>query len=347
MALARNERILIVEDDETLCRLLERILSGAGYGEVKSIQDPRHALPSFREWQPALVILDVRMPHLDGIAVMQQIRARMSSDEFVPFVLITGDASMETKQSALAAGASEFLTKPFDVPEVLLRIGNLLELRRVQQELRSALAHSEAQREKAQLDLVERLALAARYSDPLSQADPAEVAQLAAHIARALGMPDHEVEAIRLAAPLHDLGMIGVPQELLHRRESLSLEELDDIRTHASIGARILGNSDMPLLQLAEEIALYHHESWDGTGYTPGLSGEAIPLAARIVAVADTFYAMTERRPYQDAKSTESAVAWIQGQSGARFDPQVVQAFLRVCATNDLPLLSRGTEADG
>jgi putative two-component system response regulator len=253
--------------------------------------------------------------------------------------MVTGDVGADTKQRALSAGASDFLTKPFDVAEVVLRLQNLLALRHTQRDLRAALDRSGEQLQRAYMEMVERLTMASKYRDPQGSSDPAQVGELAGHIAHALGLSDAEVERIRLAAALHDVGMIGIPEDILRKEGSLSLEELDQIRAHTSIGARILTNSESPLLQLAEEIALYHHEAWDGSGYTPGLGGESIPLAARIVAVADTFYAMTGKRPYQNAHTLEEAVAWIETQAGSRFDPQVVMAFKRVCATNGLPLL--------
>jgi putative two-component system response regulator len=338
-----TERILIVEDEEPLAKLLEKTLRNAGYTDVSVINDPRQALPMVREWEPDLVVMDIGMPHIDGIAVMQQIRARRGKDEFLPVVLITGDIAPETRQKALAAGASDYLTKPFDSVEVMLRIRNLLTLRRMHRELHDSAERSAERLAQTRVDMVKRLVKAAGYRDvgigSDSAANATQVGELSAHIARAMGRPEEEVERIRLAAPLHDVGMVGIPDDIVNKQTSLSLEELDQIKAHTSIGAHILANSDSPLLQLAEEIALYHHEAWDGSGYTPGLKGDLIPLAARIVAVADTFYAMTQQRPYQGARPVEEAVAWIKGESGRRFDPEVVRAFERVCAVNDLPLL--------
>ncbi|MEX1184848.1 MAG: HD domain-containing phosphohydrolase [Gemmatimonadota bacterium] len=335
------ERILVVEDDESLLRLLERVLRNAGYSEVRGVSDARQVLPIFREWRPELVVADVQMPHLDGIAVMQQLRARLPAGEFLPVLLVTGDVAAETKQRALAAGASDFLTKPFDASEVVLRIGTLLALRRAQRELREAVQRVTEQVEQAHVDAVRRLTMAVKYRNVQGATDPTLVGELSAHIAGALDLPADEVERIRLAAPLHDLGMVGIPEEVLGREGSLSLDELDQIREHTSMGARILTNSESRLIQLAEEIALYHHEAWDGSGYTPGLAGDSIPLAARIVAVADTFCAMTRNRPYQTAHSVDDAVAWIESQAGSRFDPEIVRAFLRVAGMGDLALLRR------
>jgi putative two-component system response regulator len=338
---------MIVEDDEALAALLDRILKKHGFTQTLRISDPRRALLDFREWKPDLVIMDVQMPHLDGITVMQQIRSRMDSDAFLPFLLITGDAASETRQRALEAGASDFLTKPFDPAEVTLRARNLIDLRNAQLELARSLGRSEAQRRQLELDLVARLTLAVKLATSDTASDPEQVGELSANIARALALPDEQVEQIRLAAPLCDIGMMGVSDRILSRDESLSLEELDQIRSHTARGAQILANSDLPLLQLAEEIALYHHEAWDGSGYIPGVARHTVPLAARIVAVADTYCAMTGRRAYQSTHSPESAVAWIESQSGSRFDPAVVSAFMRVCAMHELPMLNpdRATQA--
>jgi putative two-component system response regulator len=335
-----THRILIVEDDETLANVLQRILQNAQLGETRVVTDSRQALPVFREWSPDLVLMDLRMPHMDGIAVMQQLRSRSDADEFLPVIMITGDAAPETRDRALRGGASDFLTKPFESAEVRLRVQNLLNLRGVQAALRAALTQSRQQLEDMQKDLVTRLTTVARHRNPGSSSDPTRVGQLSAHIAHALGLPADEVDLIRQAAPLHDIGMIGMPEQIAAREGIVSLEELDTIRSHTSAGASILGNSELPVLQLAEEIALYHHESWDGNGYTPGLAGASIPLAARIVAVADTFCAMTDPRPYQNPSTPDAAVAWIESQAGTRFDPAVVEAFKRVCALNDLPVMN-------
>jgi putative two-component system response regulator len=284
--------------------------------------------------------MDVLMPHLDGVAVMQQITSRTPSDTFFPFLMITGDSAQETRQRALEAGAAEFITKPFDHMEVITRVRNLLALRHSQLALSEELRRSRMHQEKLELEMVSRLTQVVRLASSEESADADRVGELAGLIARSMGLNELEVARIRMAAPLHDIGMVGVNREIVRRNGSLSLEELDEVRSHTALGAQILTNSDLPVMQLAEEIALYHHEAWDGSGYTPGLGGTAVPLAARIVAVADTYCAMTGSRPYQDTHTTASAVAWIESQSGTRFDPDVVVAFLRVSAMSHLPLLS-------
>jgi putative two-component system response regulator len=331
-------RILIIEDDAAIVRLLERILRQAGYTHLRSVDDSRLALPAYREHEPDLLLLDLHMPYLDGLSVLRQIQPRVAPSEFLPVVFLTGDESASAKQQALSVGASDFLTKPFDAAEVVLRIGNLLRLRRAHAELYRLVDEARSRLRRAHLEMAERLALLAEFRDTLDASVPAQVGILAAQIAEEMGLPEEEVTVLRHAAPLHDVGMIALPQ-ILAKDGLLTLEEIDALKTHTSIGARILAGSESPILRLAEEIALYHHENWDGTGYTPGLSGEAIPLVARIVAVADTFDAMTRERTYQAAHSVEDAAAWIESQAGQKFDPKVVEAFKRVRQASELPLL--------
>jgi putative two-component system response regulator len=332
-------RILIIDDDEAIVSLLEKILRGAGYSDVRSATDARLALPLFREFEPHLVIVDLRMPFLDGVKVMQQLRQRNSTGAFLPVVFMSGDTTPEARQQALSAGASDFLLKPFDPTEILLRIRNLLELRSRYEEVQSLVELNQRQLHDAQIEMAERLAQVAEYRDGSL---PSQMGMLAAGIAEELGLSEEEIDLVRYAAPLHDIGMIGIP-EILVKTGALSLEELDLLKTHTSMGSQVFANSSSPILRMAEEVALYHHENWDGTGYTPGLKGEAIPLAARIVAVVDTFFAMTQDRPYQKAKPVDEALEWIGEQAGRKFDPAVVEAFLKVCPNLMLPLLDRSS----
>jgi putative two-component system response regulator len=333
-----DARILIVEDDPGVVRLLERILRQAGYTRIRSADDSRLSLPVFREHRPDLLLLDLHMPYLDGLAVLRQLQPRMSPTEFLPVIFLTGDESASAKQRALEAGASDFLTKPFDAAEVVLRIRNLLQLRRAHAELYGIVQQTKTRLRRAYVEMAERLALLAEYGGSTDGSPPARIGILAAQIAEELGLPEREVSLLRHAAPLHDVGMVGLPQ-ILANEGLLTLEEIDALKTHTSIGAQILAGSESPILRLAEEIALFHHENWDGTGYTPGLSGESIPLVARIVAVADTFDAMTRERTYQAARTAEEAADWIVSQAGQKFDPAVVEAFRRVRAASELPLL--------
>jgi putative two-component system response regulator len=333
----QTERILIIDDDEALISLLEKILRRGGYQNVSSATDARLALPLFREFEPDLVLMDLHMPYLDGINVMGQLRQRNLPGEFLPVVLLTGDATPEARQEALSAGANDFLLKPFDSTDVLLRIRNLLNLRKQYHEVHAQVQQHQQELRETQIEMAERLARVSEYQSSDGSL-PTQFGSLAAGIAEELDMPAEQVDLIRYAAPLHDIGMIGMP-EIVVKPGSLSLEELDLLKTHTSIGSRVFSGSTSPILRMAEEIALYHHENWDGTGYTPGLSGDSIPLPARIVAVVDTFFAMTQDRPYQTARTVTEALAWIDDQAGRKFDPAVVSAFQTVYPRINLPLL--------
>ena len=333
-----SARILIIDDDEAIISLLERMLKRDGYQNVRSATDARLALPLFREFEPDLVLMDLRMPFLDGINVMGQLRQRNTPGEFLPVVLVTGDTTPEARELALSAGASDFLTKPFDATDVLLRIRNLIDLRKQYHDVHEEVVRHQRELRETQIEMAERLARVAEYRESMDGSLPAQFGMLSAGIAEELDMSDEQVELIRYAAPLHDIGMVGMP-EILVKPGSLSLEELDLLKTHTSLGSRVFSGSSSPILRMAEEIALYHHENWDGTGYTPGLAGDAIPLPARIVAIVDTFLAMTRDRPYQKARSVDEALAWIDEQAGRKFDPAVVRAFQSVYPKISLPLL--------
>lgn len=329
--------ILIVDDQETNVRILERMLERAGYERLIGTTDPRTVLPLFEDHHPDLILLDLHMPHVDGFGVLERLRPHVADNSYLPILVLTADISPEAKQRALSMGAKDFLAKPFDAIEVLLRIRNLLEARflylELQQQndvLEDKVRRRTSELEEAQAEILGRLALAAEFRDDATQEHTQRVGVMSARLARRMDLPETIVELIRRAAPLHDLGKIAVPDSILLKLGRLTDEEFDTIKGHTSVGARILSGSRHPLMQLAEQIARTHHEHWDGRGYSPGLGGEDIPIAARIVAVADVFDALTHARPYKRAWTVEEAVAEIQEQRGRQFDPKVVDAFLEL-----------------
>jgi putative two-component system response regulator len=331
----RAGRILIVDDQASNIHVLERILHRAGYAHLRSTTDPRCAAALFDDVQPDLVVLDLHMPEMDGFAVLDELRPHIAGGSYLPILVVTGDGSIASRRRALSAGAKDFLAKPFDTTEVLLRIRNLLEARFLYLELQAQNNSLEAkvrqrtkELEEAQVEILERLALAAEFRDDATRQHTQRVGRWAEQLAQKLHLPDAVATLLRRAAPLHDLGKIGVPDSILLKLGRLTADEFRVIQSHTQVGARILSGSDHPLLQLAEQIALTHHEHWDGTGYTPGLGGEAIPLVSRIVAVVDVFDALTHPRPYKAAWSVEDAVAELERQSGRQFDPRVVSAFV-------------------
>ncbi len=327
-------RVLIVDDHRANVLLLESILRRSGFTTVRGTTDPAQAVPLFLEMAPDIVLLDLHMPGIDGYTLLARLRVLSPVTAPVPVVVLTADATAEAKQRVLSGGAKDFLTKPFDSAEVVLRIRNLLETRFLQlwlQEDNRMLEERVLARtqdlEAAHNEIVERLAIAAEYRDDDTGQHTHRVGRMAALLAEALGMAPDVVALIRRAAPLHDVGKIGIPDDILHKPARLSDSELDRMRTHTTIGAKIVLGGSSPLMRVAEEVAISHHERWDGSGYPHGLSGEDIPLSGRIVAVADVFDALTHARPYKEAWPAERAIAEITRQRGSQFDPRVVDAF--------------------
>jgi putative two-component system response regulator len=214
-------------------------------------------------------------------------------------------------------------------------VSNLLHTRALSRGMEERVRARTADLRVSEVELAMRLAAACELRDYHDAAHVQRVGNLSALVAERLGLDPEEVELIRLAAPLHDIGKIAIPDAILLKPESLSLEEWDVMKTHTTIGAQLLSGSRSPILQLAEEIALYHHEAWNGTGYTPGLEGEDIPLVGRIVAAADCFDALTHTRPYKQPWSTTEAIGWMEGMRGLRYDPRVLDRLIDVLATVD------------
>ncbi len=287
------------------------------------------------KFRPDLILLDLHMPHRDGLAVMDELN-QIAEASYLPILMLTGDDTQEAKREALSRGAKDFLNKPFHSDEVLLRINTLLETRFLYLQIQSQNQILEAkvrdrtrELESAQIEIIERLARAAEFRDDNTGQHTERVGQMAALLARQVGLPDPQVSLIRRAAPLHDVGKIGIPDSILLKLGKLTPDEFALVKTHTTIGARILSGSRFTILRLAEEIAFNHHERWDGDGYA-GVAGSAIPLAGRIVAVADVFDALTQNRPYKAAWPVNDAIAEMERQRGKQFDPALVDAFLRV-----------------
>lgn len=337
----RNSKILIVEDDPGIVTLLELILEDAGYPNVVSTTDPREALDLYLGFEPDLILLDLHMPHKSGLEVMWDLREYVS-ESYVPVLMLTGDISQEAKVRALATGAKDFLHKPYDNTEVRLRIKNLLETRHLYLALQSQNENLEQQVEErtseletAKHEIIHRLALAAEFRDDQTGRHTDRVGALSAGMAEDLRLESHEIELIRRAAPLHDVGKIGIPDTILLKPGRLTRQERDLMKKHTKIGATLLSKSISPILQIAEQIAGAHHERSDGCGYW-GFRGDQIPISARIVAVADVFDALVNVRPYKDAWPIEAALNEIRNQAGTQFDPDVVRSFLRIQADIDL-----------
>ncbi len=334
-----SARILIVEDDEVLLGYLTIALRGANSFDtldVTGTTDSRRAVELWRRIEPDLIMLDLHMPHPDGFEVLARIRRAAGRELYLPVVAITGDHSNEIRLRALGFGAIDFISKPFNIAEAQVRIHNLLETRRLhlrlcnQNHALELMVHERtAQLEELGLITIERLALIAEFRDDVTGQHTARVGRSSAAVALELGLPDAEVNLIARAAPLHDVGKVGIPDRLLLKPGPLTTDEFEEIKAHTDIGAQILAGTGSPILELGRTVALYHHERWDGGGYR-SLAGSAIPLAARIVSVTDVYDALTNARPYKQAWPAQRAIAEIRRQSGSQFDPDVVEAFFRV-----------------
>jgi putative two-component system response regulator len=342
-----HSRILVVDDEEDNVRVLAQMLRWAGYEKLDLTSDPFEALRLFEAHSPDLVLLDLHMSGLDGFGVMERLAPRVKPGEWIPFLMLTGDLDPEVRERALSAGARDFVLKPFDVGEVLQRIKNLLEtrhlhlrLRRHADELEEKVRERTAQLAETQVEILRRLAVAAEYRDDVTGEHAERVGALAALIAEEMALSTEQIELIRRAAPLHDVGKIGVPDAILMKPAPLTPAEFEVMKAHTEIGARILGEGNFPLLRVACEIVRTHHERWDGSGYL-GKRGDDIPLAGRIVAVADVFDVITHRRPYKEPDSVDEAVARVREDAGRHFDPVVVEAFMRVIESGRLAEVAR------
>ncbi len=331
----KGSRILIVDDEAHHVAQLEELLADEGFTNVTSTLDPERGLTMVFSDEPDIVLLDLHMPDITGVDFMRHVRADPTRFPLLPILVLTDDTSHETRRHALSQGANDILVKPFDAVEVMLRVQNLLEVKRLNHQIEK---HSEelevlvgirtAELEHTRMEVLERLAIAAEYRDDDTRDHTRRVGHAAALMAQTMGLTPFEVDTMRRASPLHDLGKIGIPDSVLLKPGKLTEEEFAVIKTHARIGAEILEGSEYHLLEMAKDIAIAHHEKFDGTGYPNGLRGDQIPLPARIVSVADVFDALTHERCYKPAWPVDDAITEISAQSGKQFDPNVVEAFL-------------------
>jgi putative two-component system response regulator len=330
-------RILIVDDQEQNISLLRRILARAGYENIASTTIPADVLSLKEQFQPDLVLLDLHMGDMNGFQVLQELVINPRGADHLPVLMITADDSAEVKRRALALGAKDFIRKPFDSAEVLLRIRNLLETRFLYQTLRDQ--NSELERkvvertkelEESRLEVLERLAVAVEFRDDDTGNHTKRVAEVSATLAEAIGLPPATVELIRRAAPLHDIGKVAIPDNILLKAGPLTAPEFATMKTHTVIGSVMLADGRSELVRVSQRIARSHHEWWDGSGYPDKTSREAIPLEARIVAIADFLDALTHDRPYRPAWSLADTLEEIAARAGIHFDPKIAGALARI-----------------
>ena len=328
--------VLLLDDAPMNNLLMAEAVRGLPDCEIRDFTAPADALAFVRENAEAIgvAVTDYEMPGMDGIAFIRAARA-VPGFAHVPIVMVTSLDQRSLRREALAAGATDFLGKPFDPVEVRARVANLLALNRgrLEQADRAAWLDREVRAATALLvarerEIIMMLMKAAEHRDTETGNHVGRVAGYVARIAGGLGLSPDEAERLSLASTMHDVGKISVPDTILLKPGRLTDAERGEMEQHAERGRRILEGSDSALIRLAAEIAATHHERWDGGGYPKGLSGEAIPLSGRIVAVADVYDALTSERPYKTAWSQAEAVAHLRANAGTHFDPACVAAFL-------------------
>ncbi len=353
-----NEQVLFVDDEQHVLDALCRMLRGQrGVWDITCATDPRAAWQRLQDGNFHAVVSDISMPGASGLDLLQRIK---QSDRlhWVPVVMLTGLDSRALKRQALDMGAADLLNKPVDPEDLVARLRNVLRLKAYQDELTSAnaaLEHRVQQRteqlSRSRTDVICRLAKAAEYRDNETGNHVIRVGCISRIVAMALGMDRDSLDTLFAAAPLHDIGKIGIPDSILTKPAPLSEQEWKVMQQHCRIGAKIIqenpraetalnqwtgqslasqgGPSDNPILKMAAEIALSHHEKWDGSGYPQQLAGERIPIEGRIVAVADVFDALTSQRPYKAVYPEEAALRIMDDSARAHFDPEVYAAFQR------------------
>lgn len=329
--------VLIVDDQSTSISILSHVVKSVN-PNIKIIEKtcPLQAMEWATEHIADLVYVDYVMPNMDGVDFVRLLKT-IPSYAFVQVIMISVNKDPKTRYAALDAGVADFLNKPVDIYECTARTKNLLTLRQQHAALqnKSLLLESLVQISTADIKMREketimRLARAGEYKDFDTAMHLQRMSLYSKALAEAIGLSPQETEIIQLASPLHDLGKIGIPDSILLKSGPLNSDEMQNMRRHPLIGYEILKGSPSKYLQKGGEIALAHHEKYDGSGYPHGIKGDAIPLSARIVALADVFDALTSERPYKKAWSIDQAYEYIENQSGKHFDPALVKAFIGI-----------------
>jgi len=325
--------VLIIDDQQPNVMLLSVLVKRLGGIATQEFFDALLALEWCKNNDPDLVLIDYMMPNMDGIEFIQKFRT-LPGKVNIPVVMITADSDIEVRHKALEATANDFLNKPINSTELTTRVKNMLALRKAQLQLSNKAAWLAEEVKKAteqiiktEREVIIRLARAAEYKDPETGTHIQRMSQYSGHIAKNLGLSEEEQQLIIDAAPMHDIGKIGIPDSVLLKPGRLDPEELKVIYQHPTYGKQMLTGSSSKLLQAAEVIAYSHHEKFDGSGYPQGLAGNDIPIYGRIVALADVFDALSSARPYKVAWEIDKTIAFIKEQSGKHFDPKCVDAF--------------------
>jgi len=347
---AAQYKIMVVDDTPVNLKVIRAYLAREGYKQIEILEDSREALATLLRENPDLLILDLMMPHVSGLDILETIRA-IPEFRHLPVIVITAAEEREMKTKSLELGATDFLSKPLDAEDLILRVRNTLELKSYQDSLEEKVLERTAELRKSREDVIHCLARAAEYRDNETGHHVIRVGRYVGLMADQLGVDAQTSHMMELASTLHDMGKIGIPDSILRKPGPLTDEERNHMKKHCEFGAEICtpdrekaqesvaahvvigammfsGSAASPLLQMASRIALTHHERWDGAGYPRGLKGEEIPIEGRITAVADVFDALSSKRPYKAAFPLDKCFGIIEEEAGKHFDPRVVKAFL-------------------
>ncbi len=335
-------RILIIDDEEMIRDMINEMLTPLGY-EVELACDGEDGLQKVKEFSPDVILLDVTMPKLDGFGVLKNLKEN-SETKIIPVVMITALNELQSRIRAIEIGVDDFLSKPLDIMELRARVKSLIKVKKYNDYMRNYQKELEAEVEKrtkevelaykkakdASYETVYILSRAAEYRDEDTGMHILRVSHFSEALAKKVGLDENEVEEILYGAPMHDVGKIGIPDNILMKPGKLTPEEFKIMKEHVTIGGQILHGSNSAFIKKGEEIALTHHEKWDGEGYPKGISGTNIPLSGRIIAVTDVFDALTNKRPYKKPFPLEKAFQIIREGIGNHFDPSIVKSFFEI-----------------
>lgn len=332
-----TSRILVVDDKPANVMLLEQLLEEEGYNNVYSTTDSREVVRIYQEEKIDLILLDIRMPYMDGIEVMVALKDVIGDDDYLPILVLTAQTDMETHQKALSVGARDFITKPFQPWEIFQRIHNMLETRYFFYRQRTRANELDAEVRKrtkeihdTQLEVLRRLGCAGEYRDNETGAHVLRMSKSCKLLAQKANLDEEFTQLLLEASPMHDVGKIGIPDNILLKPGRLTDEERAHMNLHVEIGVDIIGDFNTPVLEMARQIAQTHHEKWDGTGYPKGLVGQKIPIEGRIAAICDVFDALMSARPYKKAWTLEKATNLLSEEAGKHFDPNLIKLFLEI-----------------
>ncbi|MBE1302233.1 MAG: response regulator [Alteromonadaceae bacterium] len=319
--------VLVVDDTPDNIDVLTGVLSD-DY-KVQAALSGRIALKiAMGAKPPDLILLDVMMPEMDGYEVCKRLKSEPHTSK-IPIIFVTAKSDVEDEEHGFQLGAVDYITKPISPPLVKARVKTQLSLYDQSRHLEQLVKQRTQELNETRIEIIRRLGRAAEFKDNETGMHVIRMSWFSRFLAEEAGESEDWCELLYNAAPMHDIGKIGIPDRVLLKPGKLDDEEWEIMQKHAEYGAEIIGEHPSPLLQLAKEVAIYHHEKWNGSGYPNGLEGNDIPLSARIVAIADVFDALTSERPYKKAWTEEKAISLLEEEAGSHFDPQLVPLFIK------------------